>query len=1002
MFKLFNPPICSRLRFRPLILSLLCWLPAQLTVCGAEQAVTVGELPKIPPTEPANALGTFRVKPGFHLDIAAAEPLVMDPVAMAFDESGRLFVVEMRDYSERRDEHLGRIRLLEDTDGDGHFDKSTVFAENLPWPTAVICWNGGIFVGATPDIIFLKDTNGDGKADEQRVVFTGFGNKMDKLNVQQLLNSFTWGFDSRIHGATGGNVGVITTPSRPGDKPLELRGRDFSFDPRTLEIRAETGGAQHGMSFDDAGRKFVCSNSAHLQMLMYDEGQAGRNPFYAMPRPLIDIAADGAAAEVYRTSPDEPWRVIRTKWRVTGKVPGLIEGGGRASGYFTAATGIVIYRGDAFPPEFLGDAFVADCGSNLVHRKKLFHDGAAFIGRRPEDEQNVEFITSTDNWFRPVQFANAPDGALYIIDMYRETIEHPWSLPEPLKSRIDLNSGNDRGRIYRILPDGFRQRPLPRLGTAPTEELVRTLAHPNGWHRDTAARILSERQDRAAIAPLHALARDPASPLGRLHALHALASLGALNNADLLAAAADGDPRVRENAVRLLPKLLSDADVAGENWQSRLQSVANDPDMRVRYQTALALGVIHAPEKAGLLAAIAARDSTNSWVLAAILNAAANDAMPLLTGTAPTAAGNSRFTPAFRTALIELIAARSREDDLMNVLGFIDQPAVWPPGERFQMNAAFATALRAKGKKPVPPQVQERIVQSARDATAAALLTTAEDAGRVAALRFAMSVLPWSEARSPLLKLADANTAAVQSAALSSLCTFPEREASDVLVRRWPQLAPRLRAEYLSATLARPTRVPFLLDAIEANQVRRSDLSSTQIEQLRSHRDPALSERAGRLFPKASGSRDAIVASFQGALDLDGNTARGRKVFTERCASCHRLGQEGQTVGPDLASARASGKAKMLASIIDPNREVPPNFFNYEIELKSGDTVNGIITTESEASLTLRRAFGEETVVQRANIAQIRSTGLSLMPEGLEASLTPQDLADLMEAIVMP
>ena len=320
-------------------------------VAAAEPFVEPKDLHRVPPTEPEKALATFQVKPGFKLELVAAEPLVMSPVAMAFDENGRLFVTEMIDYSERRDERLGRIRVLEDANGDGRFDRSTTLAKDLPWPTAVLCYDGGVFVGATPDILYLKDTDGDGVADVREVVFTGFAAGVDRLNVQALLNSFAWGLDNRIHGATSLSGGRITSPKNRESKPVDLRGRDFSFDPRTFDFRAESGGGQHGLSFDDYGRKFVCSNSAHVQMLMYDDSDAGRNRFYAMPSPLVSIAEDGPAAPVFRISPDETWRVIRTRWRVAGLVPGPIEGGGHPSGYFTGATGITIYRGNAWPKE---------------------------------------------------------------------------------------------------------------------------------------------------------------------------------------------------------------------------------------------------------------------------------------------------------------------------------------------------------------------------------------------------------------------------------------------------------------------------------------------------------------------------------------------------------------------------------------------------------------------------------------------------------------------------
>src|SRR5258706_4854108 len=535
---------------------LLCGLSASCllsvaSMAWAEPTVTSNDLPRLPAIEPKDALKTCQVKKGFHMELVACEPKVVSPVALSFDENGRMFVVEMIDYSERREEtpHLGRIRLLEDTDGDGIFDKSTVYADNLAWPTAVFCYDGGIFVGATPDILYLKDTKGNGKADVREVVFTGFAEGVKRINVQAMLNTFIWGLDNRIHGATSGNGGTIKSLKHPEAKPLELHGRDFVIDPRTMTMTSEAGGGQHGLSFDDFGRRFACNNSDHIRLYMYEDRYAARNPNYAMPAGLVSIAVDGPAAEVYRISPEEPWRVIRTKWRVAGLVSGPIEGGGRSAGYFTRATGTTIYRGNAFPPEFLDNAFLGDAGGNLVHRKILVPDGVGLKAQRPPDEQTVEFIASKDTWFRPVQFANAPDGALYVIDMYREVIEHPWSLPDNIKKYLDLNSGNNRGRIYRVVPDGFKQPPLRRLDKASVGELVATLQNPNGWHRDTAARLLYERQPKGAAPMLAKLIEVAKAPVTRMHALYALDGLGALKEAQVLAGMNDSDATVREHAL---------------------------------------------------------------------------------------------------------------------------------------------------------------------------------------------------------------------------------------------------------------------------------------------------------------------------------------------------------------------------------------------------------------------------------------------------------------------
>ena len=644
-----------------------------LTGGAVPPELTEKDLPRVPPVEKTNTLQTFQIKKGFAMQLAAAEPLTVDPIEICFDENGRMFVVEMRDYSELRDvtPHLGQIRLLTDTNADGVFDTMTVYADDLPWPTGVLCYDGGIFVAATSDILYFKDTDGDGKADVRKVVFTGYGAGKEKLNVQALVNCLRWGLDNRIHGQTAGNGGSVKRPGAADDTALQLQGRDFNFDPRALDLRAENGGGQYGMCFDDHGRKFSCSNSRHIMTFMYDAKYAGRNPFYHLPPALVDIPVDGPAAEVFRTSPEEAWRVIRTQWRVTGVSPGIVEGGGRASGYFTGATGITIYRGDAWPEEYVGDAFTADIGSNLIHHKKVRAHGVELLAERPPDEQKVEFLTSTDLWFRPAQMANAPDGCLYVCDMYREVIEHPWSLPENIKKLLDLNSGNDRGRIYRIAPENFAPRPLPRLGPATTRELVATLEHKNAWHRETAARLLFERQDQTAVAPLENLIRKSPWALARMHALYVLSGLRALSPAHLSMALDDESPVVREHAIKLSEKFTATAD---DKLWSQLRQLRNDPDALVRYQLAFTLGEFNRPGKIEGLATIAERDLDSPWTRAAILSSLADGAGEMFA----VLSGDSRVCEAkagqeFLRELVSLVAAKNRSAEVADVAKFISK-----------------------------------------------------------------------------------------------------------------------------------------------------------------------------------------------------------------------------------------------------------------------------------------------------------------------------------------
>ncbi len=883
---------------------------------AAEPTVAPSQMPRVPATEPDRAAATLALRPGFRAELVAAEPLVTSPVAVTVDAAGRAYVVEMRDYSERRPEQLGRIRRLEDTDGDGRYDKATVFLAGLPWPTAVTCWDGGIFIGATPDILYAKDTDGDGVADVREVVFTGFASDYapyatNKLNVQALMNSFQWGPDDRIHGATsmsGGKVRLVDSeftrawraagkgstgagePKGRGEASsatIDLRGRDFSFDPRTLSMRAETGGGQHGMSFDATGRKFVCSNSDHLQLIAFDETAAPSNPFHELPPARSSIAADGPAAEVYRRSPDEPWRVLRTRWRVAGVVEGPVEGGGRPSGYFTGATGTTIYRGDAYGPDFAGDAFIGDAGSNLVHRKKLrtAPDGIQLIGERPADEQRSEFLASTDNWFRPVQFYNAPDGCLWVVDMYRETIEHPWSLPENLKKNLDLDSGRERGRIWRMTPTAAVARgPWTKPQGLGTEGLVAMLAHPDGWHRDTASRLLVERADPDAVPALKAIfAAKSAAPSAatKIAALYLLRSAGALAPSLLAEVVRDADPAVRRHAYRLSGEIAGEPADGRDGLVARLSDAARtEADPLARIDLAFALRTVPAAERSGPLAALVRAGP------ATVRSAAIHTAVGI---------------------------EGALWDELMPASSAPDFP---------EAAAVLAELARTIGRRG--------------------------DDGAVGKVIAALARLPAKDADG----------------------------IADALVRGMM---------VQGHTLARFEPSPSVL---LAEAWRRANIR------------PAAPKRAAAARPDPD--RLAVLAKFLPALDLKGDPARGAVVFRERCTTCHAFRGQGTALGPDLGSVVANGPDKLLVSILDPNREVAPNFTAWTAETKEGTSVTGLLARESDSAVTLKIAGGTEEVFPRARLARLVPTGRSMMPEGLESGLTTEDIAALLAWLTAP
>jgi putative membrane-bound dehydrogenase-like protein len=955
-----------------------------------ERVADPKDLPRFPPVAARDALDTFQLRAGFRLEQVAVEPLVIDPIAFAFDADGRLFVVEMTDYN-RQGRH-GQIRRLVDSDGDGRFDKATVFAKELRWPSAIHCYGGGVLVGSVPDLLFFKDTNDDGVADEKKVVLTGWGSRAGTLDPEGVFGSLAWGLDNRIHGLVNRYSGDIINPNDPTQKPVRLGG-NFAFDPRTMMVTVEAGEGQYGMGFNDEGRQFLCRQHRHIMTHLFERRYADRNPYYTMPDSTVDIAVDGPKAALYRISPEEPWRVMRTKWRVEGLEEG-IEAGGRASGYFSSACGLMIYRGNAFPREYVGDAFVADPAENVMHHKKVVHTGPTASAERPADEKKVEFLASRDTWFRPVFMANAPDGTLYIADMYREIIE-ALGIPEEIAKHLDFNAGSDMGRIYRIVPAGFKQPPSPHLSGASLKELVETLEHPNGWHRDAAARLLYERNDRAAAPMLAKLATNSKSSLGRLHSLYALKGLGALDESLLLQALSDSDGSVREHAVRLSEGFLQNGVPSPELWK-KLRGRASDPVIGVRYQLAFTLGEVRHPERLEALAQITQRDSCEPMMRAAILSSLAEGGGEMFHSLAKGSATAGRAE--MLRELAGVVGAANRPVDLARVREAL--LADRDPLVAFSVARGLGTGLRRAGSSFEKAGVDLKPLLDR--ASALAMDNAAINAVRIEAISLLGFGSKEQAARALLPLVNPGQPQSVQIAALASLDRVSPVELSSAMIDRWSTLTPAVRERAADVLLKRPERTSDLLRAMEQGIIQRRDLSLMQAVALRQHSDPSLQQRAIKVIgAAASANRDEVVRRFHAALELRGDIQRGKALFQQRCQSCHRLGNDGFAVGPDLAGARNGGKEKLLTNILDPNREVPPNYFGYAVETVDGDNYTGLIVNETAGSVTVRQPLGVEAVVARARIAMMRASTLSLMPEGLEEALTQQDVADLLDFILV-
>lgn len=989
------------------------------------------ELPRTPAKEPKEALAAIQIKEGYQLELAAAEPLVRDPVAMSFDENGRMFAVEMCDYSEEDKDFLGNVRMLEDADNDGRYEKSTLFAHHLSWPTGVLCYDGGAFIAAAPDIWYCKDTDGDGRADIQTRVFTGFG----RQNVQGLMNSFCWGLDNRIYCQTSSSGAKVLTPSMPEREELVLSGRDFSFDPRTLQLRPESGGGQHGMSFDDWGRRFACQNSDHLQLFVYADRYAASNTIAPIPPSRQSIAADGPQASVYRISPVEPWRTVRTRLRVTNQVSGPVEGGGRSSGYFTSATGITIYRGNAFPKDMQGVAFVGDVGSNIVHRKKLSEIGVSMSGERVDKES--EFIASSDIWFRPVQFANAPDGTLYIADLYREVIEHPKSLPEEIKQHLDLTSGRDRGRIYRVVPAQFNRPLNPQLANATVSELVATLEHANGWHRDTASRLLYERlvvhgnkETRAdAATQLSRIVEGSPSASGRLHALGVLMSIGA-GQGGALKCLEDMHPRLREWAIRWSEDIdgLTNEKTSPETTR-KLLALGNDLDPAVQFQLGLSLNRFRltAQDQVAIAIRLLTSAQSDKWLNASGLRAIGTNAILALetlgagqgvqmniqhpygtgpNGTGPNGAGQGGALRSMWRSIATLAGTQATSEQFEA----LDQRiASLPSGEfRRQISIGLLSAIHSRFADPALrsstlaklPTLQSDRASLVRQARVRCLDEQTPLDQRIESIE----LLRWELLDADIEMLAGLLDQRVpqpiQEASTRALMQYQSGEVANRILVVWPNLSPRLRLTASDVILSRTSWIEAMLSRAGQGGFALTDLDPSRLANLRNHKDPKIKGLVASVLKSSDfGNRQEVLQSYQASLSMAGDKSRGKQVFMKSCSACHRLEGVGYELAPNIASYKFRGAEAILQNVIEPNREVNPQYVNYTVWTKDERIVTGMVANESETGVTLLRGENISEVLPRADIAEMKSSKLSLMPEGLEGQIDLQSMADLIAYI---
>jgi putative membrane-bound dehydrogenase-like protein len=959
--------------------------------------------PKRPesPVAPHDSLKFIQTQSDWDVSLAAHEPQVIDPVAMQIDDAGRLWVIEMTDYPNgpREGEHpKGRLVILDDKDGDGRFEHSHVFADKLLFATGLQLWKDGALVTLAGSLVWLRDTDGDSKADKSEPWIEGF----QQQNPQLRANDPTLAWDGWIYVANGLRGGTITQPNNTM-QGVVMANHDIRIHPLTGQIQLITGPSQFGMTWDQFGNRYHCANRQPCREVLLEPYQLALTSLTALSPSVRDAAPSEAASQV---------RPLVEAWTTSNL----------HSGQFTAACGVLVTHSQQFGKQNWGQVLTCEPTGSLVQRRSLQRDyGKTEVADTPP---NQEWLASYDPWFRPVNLVEGPEGEIFVLDMYRAVIEHPEWVPAELKQRPDERLGDDKGRIYRMTHrtspslgkwDQLRKRPMRSWSS---EELIQALGSSSQWERNTALRLLIESEANQNTIE-HQLLKESLSSTetSEQAKMNALALLLLRDGADkevILTTLGNPSSHVRTAVWRLLSDYPRDniamafpgelkKSLGSPNidefraacWALAASAEARDlqaSTVSQEYLSTIATKAVAHSDDAVTLTAIAAfaRNWPQEWLNQLTTEVAKvhsrNDSDKFITTTG-------------RTALANWVSQAANADSEVTLQAITSVIPVdrWPnlsDNQRSLVMTMWEGFFHGSGR--LPESLREPLKSLASSIIAN---TKQSSAARVSAIRIYRSTFP-DQLPAVALKVLSEGEPEVTRAALSTLQGLDSQEISDALLTGLATAPPQLRNDFFQSLRSNPKRLEQLLVSLEQQKISKNVIDATQRQSLTANLDANWIERFKKVLGDAASSdRETVIAEYRKAFALKADPQRGKAVFAQHCAACHRIDQTGTSVGPDISDAREQSFDKMLIAILDPNRAIDGNYFRYIAATDSGSVIEGLLQESTAEHVVLRSQNGITHTLARKEIESFQATGVSLMPVGLEAQIAPEQMVDLLAYI---